>query len=104
VRLWRATKAGNALHRRSNRNGRLRRDYGLDIERFEAMVVAQDGRCAICRQPPGSKGLHVDHHHVTGMVRGLLCGPCNMGLGQFRDDPALLRAAADYLDSHGGSS
>lgn len=68
---------------------------------IESMRIAQDGLCAICKQPlTQGKHTHVDHCHQTGRVRGLLCRGCNVGLGNFQDDPALLRAAADYLDAH----
>jgi hypothetical protein len=57
----------------------------------------QNGLCAICGLPEE----HVDHDHVTGQVRGLLCAGCNKGLGFFRDSPQLLRQAAEYLEEVG---
>lgn len=75
--------------------------YGLTQEQYEAMLAEQDGRCAICRSPdwPGKdRRPHVDHCHKTGKIRALLCGKCNNGLGNYDDDPARLRAAADYLE------
>lgn len=72
--------------------------YGITAAEYNALVHEQDGRCAICREPPkGSRGLHIDHDHATGRVRGLLCGPCNMGVGQFRDSDDLLNNAITYL-------
>lgn len=63
------------------------------------MLAAQGGKCAICGGTnPGGHRLAVDHDHTTGAVRGLLCHACNAGIGKLRDDPALLRVAADYLD------
>jgi len=62
------------------------------------MLTKQGGVCLVCFCPPAGKRLAVDHDHVTGAVRGLLHIRCNAGLGQFDDDPALLRQAADYLE------
>jgi hypothetical protein len=65
------------------------------------MLAAQGGRCAICRGDSSSSPggvLHVDHCHTTRQVRGLLCADCNRALGQFKDDAAILRAAAEYLE------
>jgi hypothetical protein len=76
------------------------RRYGLTQEQYGALLLRQDGCCAICKSPePKGRGRwHVDHDHKTGAVRALLCTGCNLGVGHFRDDPKLLRAAADYLE------
>ncbi|MGY1772587.1 endonuclease VII domain-containing protein [Blastococcus sp. SYSU D00813] len=79
------------------RSYHLRRRYGITAEEFDALLVEQRGHCAICRKAPAD---HVDHDHVTGQVRRLLCFNCNGGLGQFRDDPVALRAAASYVERH----
>ena len=80
----------------------LRATYGITLEEWEKMRDAQDGGCKICRRvlEPDSRGrtLMVDHCHSSGAVRGLLCVGCNRGLGFYEDDPARLRAAADYLE------
>lgn len=70
--------------------------YGITVEQFEAMKVAQGGACAICGDRPTS-ALHVDHCHSTGRVRGLLCRSCNHGLGNFRDSPEAMRRAVEYI-------
>lgn len=79
----------------------LKRLYGITKEDHDRMYRSQGGVCAICASVPsgpGSRGiLHVDHDHATGKVRGLLCWKCNVGLGNLRDDPAILRAALVYL-------
>lgn len=76
----------------------LKRLYGMSVEEFESMLVAQGGRCAICRRAPGAgKRLTVDHDHATGAIRGLLCSNCNAMLGQAKDNPNTLLSAIDYL-------
>jgi hypothetical protein len=84
------------------RDQRLRREYGITLADYEALLVKQKNRCAICRveKPAGRWDVwHIDHCHDKGHVRGILCSSCNHGIGQFRDDPALLRRAADYLEA-----
>ena len=74
--------------------------YGLPLDGYNALVARQNGRCAICRsQTPGRDDRHwqVDHDHVTGKVRGLLCVPCNLLLGCCKDSPELLASAIVYL-------
>lgn len=75
--------------------------YGLSEEQFEALRARQGDCCAICARTDSGRPGHdwyVDHNHVTGKVRGLLCLTCNAGLGQFYDNPVRLRAAAQYLE------
>lgn len=73
--------------------------YGLTRQELD-LLLSQHDRCAICGSPEwGRKGPQVDHCHETGRVRGILCSNCNQGLGRFGDDPALLRAAAGYLET-----
>lgn len=82
---------------------RTLRLYGLSLEGFEAMKVAQEGLCALCGEPPrvqvsGKSALEVDHDKRTGRVRGLLCKRCNVLLGMVDDDPdRLARITATAL-------
>jgi hypothetical protein len=71
--------------------------YGISLERYAALVAAQNGVCAICSQPPGKRRLAVDHCHTTKAIRGLLCVNCNTAIGKLNDDPELLRRAIAYL-------
>jgi hypothetical protein len=75
--------------------------YGISQEQYDAMFAAQDGRCAICPSTGTVHGkLFVDHCHQTDVVRGLLCGNCNSGIGQLGDDIERLKAAIRYLENH----
>lgn len=76
---------------------RLTKAYGVSRADVQAMRVKQGRVCAICGEPPKTRALNVDHNHASGQVRGLLCGACNRGVGLFRDNPELLRKAAEYL-------
>ncbi len=83
---------------RCQRDVWMRRKYGISIDEFEALLAAQGDRCAICGGPENGRQWHVDHHHGSGRVRGVLCDNCNRGLGHFGDDPERLRAAAAYVE------
>lgn len=86
--------------REQSRAYRLRKLFGLSVEQYDAMLLAQEGRCAICRNRPGRQRLAVDHNHKTGAIRGLLCGRCNHKLlGSAKESSEILRRAADYLES-----
>ena len=83
--------------------------YGLSRSEWEVMWEVQDGQCAICQEPMeaiSEKHNHltavVDHCHAGGQVRALLHSGCNRALGVFKDDPAILRRAARYLELHAG--
>lgn len=74
--------------------------HGLTQEQYDGLFTKQGECCAICQSPdPRTKYWHIDHDHVTGRVRGILCGHCNPGLGYFGDDPQRLRAALAYLNA-----
>ena len=74
--------------------------YGITLECYQQMMLTQSGRCAICSKI--SRVLVVDHDHVTGQARGLLCSHCNIGLGMFKENAAALSAAVEYLSSARG--
>ncbi len=78
----------------------LKTRLGLDSGAYNAMLAAQDGKCAICLVPAGHRRLAVDHCHDTGRVRGLLCDSCNNGLGRFKHDPERIRVAIEYLKQY----
>lgn len=84
------------------------RSYGLTPKDGATIYESQGGACAICRSAKLIDDLHIDHDHgccptsrngCGACVRGLLCQPCNIGLGYMRDDPQRLLAAANYLIS-----
>ncbi len=76
------------------RNYHLKHRYGITVEDPDRMFAEQGGLCALCQERPAQ---HVDHDHLGGRVRGLLCFCCNQGLGNFRDRADVLRLAIDYL-------
>lgn len=89
---------GPEKERQFNRKSALRR-YGMTHACFDRLFAAQGHACAICKETGTGIRWVVDHDHSTGAVRGILCSPCNVGLGVFRDDPARLGAAISYLKS-----
>lgn len=96
VSAYHASDAGKA----TNRQNKLFRRYGITAECYADALSDQGMACAICRRPAGNETLCVDHNHATGALRGLLCSGCNTGLGLFNEDPAALRAAAEYVEKH----
>jgi hypothetical protein len=84
------------------------RAQGFTAQDYEKLFQAQNGVCAICSRPEGAvdsrygktKDLAIDHDHVTGAIRALLCSNCNRGLGLFNDDEGLLAKAQTYVLYH----
>lgn len=81
----------------------LRKNYGITLEEYNQRLAEQDYSCKICNTTePGHRGtFHVDHNHITGAIRGLLCHRCNTGIGLLQDSPTLLLSAHRYLLSEG---
>lgn len=110
-RVTPATRAANARLERA----RARRNpeavarsnlklSGMTPETYDALLQSQNGVCAICRQAETSRHwggtlrrLAVDHCHTTGVIRGLLCARCNMGLGYFSESRERMQAAIAYI-------
>lgn len=76
----------------------LFKNYGMTQEDYDEMLVSQNYSCAICGDSPPYT-LNVDHCHTTGVVRGLLCWECNIGIGKFKDDTNLLLKTIEYLEA-----
>ena len=74
--------------------------YGLDENSYNDLAKDQGFKCLICDELCDK--LVVDHDHVSGRVRGLLCTNCNVGLGHFRDSVITLSKAIDYINKHNG--
>lgn len=89
-----------ADHRREQQRGpnrkRIIKQYGLTVEERDRIWKAQGECCAVCSHDEGV--MTHDHNHYTGKFRGIICQRCNTALGMALDDPATLRALADYLD------
>lgn len=104
-KLCRKTYRDNEKEKEYQRRRHITRAYGITTDEYNKMWRLQKGLCSICgrsAKETSSKGdrLHVDHCHETGVVRGLLCSPCNHGLGHFGDDISRLANAISYLNKN----
>ena len=104
TRFWNESAKYKSRSKKKTRNAQLLKDHGITLIQYEELLERQGGCCAICGT--SNNGLsrwgtpanfHVDHDHNTNIVRGLLCFPCNKGLGMFKDNPLVLKKAAQYL-------
>lgn len=103
-----ATTAIAKINRERKKLARhLKWHYDFSLADYEALIVAQGYRCAICGAERGTDRGHrlfVDHDHATGRIRGLLCSKCNSAIGYFADSPKRLRKAAAYLENWRGKT
>lgn len=84
----------------------LKREYGLTLAEYNAILRRQAHRCAVCRRPETIRSrstgeprrLAVDHDHVTGRVRGLLCHRCNILVWAFEENHAILGMINRYVE------
>jgi len=83
--------------KRAMRVQAVKNTYGLQEAEYLELIATQNNLCAICHKKDEGKVLCVDHDHKNGRVRGLLCHNCNVGIGNFRDDPKILESAIAYL-------
>jgi hypothetical protein len=89
-------EAHKSEFRKRARKTHLKLRFGISPRDYDEIFDRQGGLCAICKEK-SLKRLSVDHNHLTGEVRGLLCASCNFGLGFFKDNPESLKNAISYL-------
>lgn len=80
---------------------RLQREFHITLADYRLIFKSQDGCCGICKRPRSDfkNDFAVDHNHLTGELRGLLCFTCNRALGKFRDNDVLVINAAQYVQN-----
>ncbi len=84
-------------HRAEQRNRQLIKRHGISAAEFDALLASQGGVCAVCGEAGGMRRPAVDHSHITGDIRGILCSNCNTAIGLLADLPERADAAALYL-------
>jgi hypothetical protein len=98
----------NKEHTKERREKTIIKNFGINNEQYNNLLYKQNNLCAICLNP--EKGidprtnrnfnLAIDHDHIDGGIRGLLCSKCNRGLGSFKDNINLLKRAIGYLEDY----
>jgi len=83
------------------RERHLMKTYGITINDYDKLLLLQDNKCAICGEKNKSnRHYHVDHCHKSGVIRGILCHSCNVGIGNFREDHNIFVKAVEYLGKY----
>jgi hypothetical protein len=86
------------MHASSSRKSHLKLKYSMTLADVDMLLAKQDGKCAICKSDKfNGPGPCIDHDHITGKIRGILCTNCNMAIGYAHNDALVLRLMADYL-------
>ncbi len=92
------------------RKSRLKKSYGISPEEYDTLYNTQKGLCSICGEPETTKTrsgnirrLAVDHNHITGQIRGLLCYTYNRAIGLFKDSISIVTSALEYLTDAKGA-
>lgn len=102
---WQRNKLKDSEVRHDSNRHRVCRNKGITIEQYDEMLAKQNNRCGICKKhitelPKHRPHLFIDHNHETMTVRGLLCGPCNTGIGMLGDNKEGLKLALKYLEEN----
>lgn len=102
-KLKRKLEKGTPQQKERARRENLKHNYGINVEDFNDRLRKQKNKCAICKrlQEP-HKNFSVDHNHKTGLIRGLLCSQCNVGLGFLQENKRILKNAISYLEKTNG--
>lgn len=98
-KLW--YQGNKEHHKKKCREFSLKRNFGLTSEGYEELLKKQENKCAICDRLRSNLtvDLCVDHDHVTGKIRGLLCSRCNRALGALGDSKEGIQKVLEYLES-----
>lgn len=105
-KIIRDGRATTKMSEEAMRHYGLKRYYGIDLAKYQKMLLEQNGVCGICKKPETSvvngkiKPLAVDHCHNSEKIRGLLCARCNQAIGLMNEDQGILASAIEYLQKH----
>lgn len=91
------SKESSKEHKRARTRSATLRKYGVTEDWYQNQLLRQRQKCAGCGSTIDRDSGRIDHCHVTGKVRGLLCNNCNWALGHTKDDPKILRRLMSYL-------
>ena len=92
---WREKNIEHCTKR--DKNNRLLRMYGITLEQYNTMLLSQNNKCAICIQPFKQDDINIDHNHITGAIRQLLCHKCNAAIGLMDESIEHLQNAINYI-------